>query len=471
MPFHPLRKLPSVNELLETPVLRTLVERVSQNVVVASVRTVLQELASEVRSSASEGHVPSVSEMAERIARRIVEQQQPSLRPVINATGVLLPAGLGSAPLAEEAVEMLSAVGRNYASIDLDLTTGQLSWRTLAVEALLKELTGAEAALVVNNRAAAVLLALGSIAAGREVVVSRGELGEGGDGFRLSDAVAASGAILREVGATNRTRVDDYARAVGGQTAALLLACPSEFGVVGFAERARLEDLVELGRPHQLPVLHDLGAGALVDCTPFGLQGIPVAARSVEAGASLVFFSGDQVLGGPQAGIIVGRRELLQKIERHPLAAAVRVDKLTLAALAATLELYRDPSKALQAVPLLHLLGTSPENLRNRAERLAPQIAATAAVASAEAVSGATYLESSSLPSQELPTWCVAVQASGMSLDRLAERLRRGTPSVVGRFGQGRFLLDLRSVPPRQDLLLVDAFQALGPEEPAPQEE
>lgn len=470
MSFNPLRKIPSVNELLETPVLRTLVDRVSHNVVVSSVRTVLDELRSEVRSSASEGHVPSVSEMAERIARRIVEQQHPHLRPVINATGILLHTGLGRAPLAEEAVEMLSAVARNYASVELDLTTGQRSRRVVAVEGLLKELTGAEAALVVNNNAAATMLTLSALAAGREVIVSRGELVEIGGSYRLPDVMAASGATLREVGTTNKTRLDDYARALGERTAALMQVHPSNFVVAGFTESVRLEELVELGRRHHLPVIHDIGSGALVDFAQFGFQGEPVAARSIEAGASVVLFSGDKLLGGPQAGIVAGRRDLLQQIDKHPLARAVRVDKLTLSALAATLQLYRDPHKALQAIPLLHFLSIAPENLRNRAERLAPQIAATASVAAAETVAGVTYLGGGSIPSQELPTWCVAVRPANMTVDRLAERLRRGVPSVVGRIQQDRLLLDLRSVMPRQDLFLVDAFEALGPDEPVVEE-
>ena len=265
---------------------------------------------------------------------------------MINATGVLLHTGLGRAPLAEVAIAEIAATARDYASVELDLRSGRRSQRTLAVEGLLTELTGAEAALVVNNNAGATMLALAALAAGREVVVSRGQLIEIGGSYWLPDVMTACGGVLREVGATNKTRLDDYARAIGSQTAALLLVHTSNFVVVGFTEDVSLGDLVKLARPHQLPVIHDIGSGALVDFAQFGCTGEPVASASIKQGADLVLFSGDKLLGGPQCGVIVGRRSLVETIAKHPMTRALRVDKLTLAALRATLRLYRDPAAA-----------------------------------------------------------------------------------------------------------------------------
>jgi L-seryl-tRNA(Ser) seleniumtransferase len=459
---NPLRNIPSVNELLEYPAVRRLVDRISHNLVVSTVRTVLDEVRSEVQNAASEMTLPSVSELADRIARRVMEVEKPKLQPVINATGILLHSELGRAPLAEAAIVAISDVARDYASVELDLATGQRSRRVVAVEGQLKELTGAEAALVVNNNAGATMLALAALATGREVIASRGQLAEIGSSYRLPSAIAASGAVLREVGTTNKTGLDDFQQAIGPQTAALLLVHPCNFAVVGYTASVSLGELVELGHRQQLPVIHDLGSGAMLDLQPFGISGQPVVAESIKAGADLVLFSGDKLLGGPQSGIVVGRRALIQQLEKHPLARALRVDKQTLAALDATLRLYREPEKARHEIPLLELLSTSVENLKNRAERLAPQIAATSAVAEAQAVAGTTHLSSGSLPTQELATWCIAVKPAVMTLDRLAAALRTGVPPVVGRVQQDRLLLDLRSVLPRQDVALVAAFELLG---------
>jgi L-seryl-tRNA(Ser) seleniumtransferase len=458
---NPLRNIPSVNELLEYPAVRKLVDRISHNLVVSTVRTVLDEVRSEVQNAASEMTLPSVSELADRIARRVMEVEKPKLLPVINATGILLHATLGRAPLAEAAIAEMNAVARDYANVELDLATGQGSRRVVAVEGLLKELTGAEAALVVNNNAGATMLALAALATGREVIASRGQLAEIGSSYRLPSAIAASGAVLREVGTTNKTGLDDFQQAIGPQTAALLLVHPCNFAVVGYTASVSLGELVELGHRQQLPVIHDLGSGAMLDLQPFGISGQPVVAESIKAGADLVLFSGDKLLGGPQSGIVVGRRALIQQLEKHPLARALRADKQTLAALDATLRLYREPEKARHEIPLLELLSTSVENLKNRAERLAPQIAATSVVAEAQAVAGTTHLSSGSLPTQELATWCIAVKPAVMTLDRLAAALRTGIPPVVGRIHQDRLLLDLRSVLPRQDVALVAAFEAL----------
>jgi L-seryl-tRNA(Ser) seleniumtransferase len=469
--MNPLRNIPSVSELLESPTLRRLVDRISRNTLVATVRNVLDEVRSELQNAASARTLPSVPELAERIARRAMETQRARLQPVINASGVLLGPGLGRSPLADAALAEMTAVARDYASLELDLTSGQSSRRVEAVEELLVELTGAEAALVVNNNAGATLLALAALAAGREVIVSRGQLLEFGDGYRLPDVMAASGVQPREVGTTNVTRLADYQSAIGPRSAALMLVYSSDYTAAGLAAGVGLAELAALGRRHNLPVIHVVGMGALIDVQPMGFGDVPVVGESLKAGADLVLLSGDKLLGGPQCGIAVGRRPLVELIERHPLARALRVGKLTLAALAATLRLYRDPEKARQEIPLLRLLGTSVENLKNRAQRLAPQIAASGAAASAEAVASITFLTGFQSPIHPLDTWCVAVRPQGLSVDRLAALLRTGSPAVVGRIEEDRLLLDLRSVSPRQDQDLVAALCALGrsnpPEPPA----
>jgi len=466
---NPLRRLPSVHELLESPPLRRLVDSFNHHVVVEEVRSFLDNLRGELQQKAAEVRVPAPQELADRIARWIVADQQPRLRPVINATGILLHTGLGRSPLAEEAIQEVAAIASGYASLEVDLESGQRSQRTVSAERLLAELTGAEAALVVNNNAGATLLALASLGRGREVIVSRGHLVEIGGSYRLPDVMTASGAVLREVGTTNKTRISDYEKAIGPSSGALLRVHPSNYLISGFTEQASLEELVELGSRHGLPVIDDIGSGALMDFEQFGLPGEPMPARSVRAGADLVLFSGDKLLGGPQCGIVVGKRKYIEQLLRDPLTRALRVDKMTLAALVATLRLYRDPQVARERIPLLRLLAAAPDNLRNRAERLAPQLQALPAVAKAEAVAGTTFLGGGSVPTQALPTWCVALDPVGGKVDAFARRLRVGTPAVFGRIHQDRLLLDLRAVQPAQDSQLIEAVSSLGQAEAEPE--
>lgn len=457
-----LRNIPSVNELLDSPPLRRLVDRVHRSVVLSGVRDFLDDLRTEVASAAAEIKVPGASELAERIADWIVREEQPALRPVINATGILLHTGLGRAPLADEALRAMVDVAGGYASLEVDLQSGERSQRVQAVEKLIRKLTGAEAAAVVNNNAGATLITLATLGAGREVIVSRGELIEIGGSYRLPEVMSQSGAILREVGTTNKTRIGDYAAAIQANTAALMKVHPSNYVVQGFSEEASLPELVALGRKHRLPVIDDIGSGALIDFKPFGVSGEPIAPERIHAGADVVLFSGDKLLGGPQCGIICGRKEHIDAISKHPLMRAFRVDKLTLAALAATLSLYQDIEVAKRSVPLLSLLSTPVENLQNRAERLAPQIAALSSVAAAEPVADQTYLGGGSVPTQQIPTWCVAISPRNGSLEGLATALRTGSPAVFGRIHRERLMLDLRSVLPRQDLQLVEAVRALA---------
>ena len=456
------RKIPAVNELLEKEPLQRLSDRVSRTVVVSGVREFLERLRTDVSSAASE--IPTPAELAERIAAWIAQAEQPALCPVINATGIVLHTGLGRAPLAAEAIEAIARVGSGYASVEVDLAEAKRSERTQAVEKNLRRLTGAPAATVVNNNAGATFLALTAIGGGREVIVSRGQLVEIGGSFRLPEVMESGGVRLREVGTTNKTRIEDYAKAISDETAALMRVHTSNYVIRGFTQDVGIEELVALGRERSLPVIDDVGSGALWDFSKYGVEGEPLVADSVRAGADVVLFSGDKLLGGPQCGIIVGTRETVESIKRHPLARALRVDKVTLAALDATLQLYLDPEKAEQRLPLLRLLSTPPENLRFRAEQMAPQIAAAEGVASAEVVESAAYLGGGSVPGQEIPTYCIAVTPASGSVDELSRRLRTATPAVYGRIQQDRLLIDLRTVFVDQDQRILEAFEGLGNE-------
>jgi L-seryl-tRNA(Ser) seleniumtransferase len=457
-----LRNIPSINELLDSPPLRQLIDRANRSVVVTGVRNFLDNLRSELQDATADIKVPAPGELAERIAAWLHTETRPHLRPAINATGVILHTGLGRAPLADAAIQAIADIAGGYATLEVDVETGQRSQRLRDVEGLLRKITGAEAAAVVNNNAGATLLTLAALAPGREVLVSRGQLVEIGGSYRLPEVMEFSGAKLREVGTTNKTRSEDYRRAIGPETAALMRVHASNYSIVGFTEQTPLAELVALGAKHGLLVIDDIGSGALRDFSVYGVTGEPVATASIQAGADVVLFSGDKLLGGPQCGIILGRRSALQPITSHPLMRALRVDKLTLAALWATLQLHLDRETAERALPLLALLTTPVANLQNRAERIAPQLAACPAIAAAEAVASHTYLGGGSVPGQELPTWCVALQPARGTLDGLAAALRTGDPAVFGRLHKDRLLLDLRTVFPRQDVQLVEAVQRLA---------
>ena len=382
---------------------------------------------------------------------------------MINATGILLHTGLGRAPLAEQAIAAIADICRDYASVEVDLDSGKRSSRGVAVERLLQNITHCEAAAVVNNNAGATLLTLAALAPQREVVVSRGQLVEIGGSYRLPEVMQTSGARLREVGTTNKTRIADYEQAIGPETAALMHVHTSNYLIYGFSEQTPLSDMIALAHKKHLILIDDIGSGALWDFSRYGVGGEPRPQESLRAGADVVLFSGDKLLGGPQCGIILGKRELIEKINQHPLARALRTDKITLAALAATLRLYQDPEQAEMTLPLLMLLSAPIENLKNRAERLAPQLAQPTAIASAEPVQETTYLGGGSMPNQQIPTWCVALKPAQENIESLAARLRGGYPSVCGRIQNDSLLIDLRTVFPRQDEQLVQAVQALAP--------
>ena len=394
---------------------------------VSAARSALSRAREELLAGAEPG------DLVERVESELAAARGARLRRAINATGVIIHTNLGRAPLAREALERVSAVAGGYSNLEYDLGEGGRGSRQDHAAPILRRLTGAEAALIVNNNAAAVLLALAALAEGREVLVSRGELIEIGDGFRIPDVLARSGARLREVGTTNRTRAGDYDRAIGPETALLLRVHQSNFRVVGFTEQPRLADLVRVARAHGLPLVDDLGSGALFASSSLLLGDEPTARESLEAGADLVCFSGDKLLGGPQAGIIVGRAELVEQLRRHPLQRALRADKLTLAALEATLALYLDPELAAREVPVLRMLAEPPDTVRARAQRLASLVGGDVEPTVGRVGGGA-------LPLNELPSFACAVE------EELAPRLRDTEPPVIGVVRDGRCLLDCRTI-------------------------
>ena len=405
-----LRDLPSVDELARTS---------DDPLAVEAARVVVARARERIRAGTDPG------DLGEELRAQLRAARAPRLRRVLNATGVIVHTNLGRAPLAEAALEHVAHAAAGYSNLEYDLDAGARGSRQTHVAKLLHRLTGAEAALVVNNNAAAVLLALAALAEGREVVVSRGELIEIGDGFRIPDVLARSGARLREVGTTNRTRAADYDAAVGPETAVLLRVHQSNFRVVGFTELPTVEELSHVARSHGLVLVDDLGSGALVD-----VGDEPTARASLSAGADLVCFSGDKLLGGPQAGIVVGRGELVERLRRHPLQRALRADKLTLAALEGTLRLAIETP---DEVPVLRMLRERAESVRARAERLAALVGGEVEQTIARAGGGA-------LPLAELPSYACAVE------ENLAEALRAGDPPVVGIVRDGRLLLDCRTL-------------------------
>ena len=414
-----LRDLPSVDELAADERLASTGPRV---LVIAAVRSALARAREEIQAGADPG------DLVGRVEVELAAARGPRLRRAINATGVIVHTNLGRAPLAQEALERVTAVARGYSNLEYDLGAGGRGSRQDHVAPILRRLTGAEAALVVNNNAAAVLLGLAALAEGREVLVSRGELIEIGDGFRIPDVLARSGAHLHEVGTTNRTRAADYERAIGPETALLLRVHQSNFRVVGFTEQPRLAELVRVGRAHGIPVVDDLGSGVLVE-----LEDEPSARDALAAGADLVCFSGDKLLGGPQAGIVVGRGELVERLRRHPLQRALRADKLTLAALEATLALYLDPERAAREIPVLRMLAEPAEAVRARAERLAGLVGGDVEQTVGRVGGGA-------LPLAEMPSFACSVE------EELAARLREADPPVVALVRDGRCLLDCRTI-------------------------
>jgi L-seryl-tRNA(Ser) seleniumtransferase len=451
----PFRRLPSVARLLELPPLVAARERHPHTAIADAARAEVESL----RAALTSGDTPDLDPqvIAERVSASLDVSSLPAIRPVINATGVVLHTNLGRSPLHEEAARAAYEAARGYLNLELDLATGKRSSRQGNVRAGIRAITGAESATAVNNCAAATVIVLRAVAAGKEVVVSRGQLIEIGGSFRIPDIMGVSGATLREVGTTNITRLSDYERAIGPNTAALMRVHTSNYRVRGFTESVDLPELVALGKKHGLAVIDDAGSGQAIDLTPFGLPGEPLVSAGIATGADLVLFSGDKLLGGPQAGLIAGRGALVEKIEKDPLMRAFRLDKMTLAALEATLRLYRDPAKALAEIPTLRMLTTPYADLRWRAEQFAARLRVVPGLV-VEMRDDVAYVGGGSLPDVAVPTAVLALTAAGLSESDFASRLRAGAPAVVGRVQDGKLLLDLRAVFERQEDELLAAI-------------
>jgi len=457
-----LRALPSVERLLQTEPLRSAAAAAgSRTLALDVVRRLLDRCRDEIR--AGNGAVPGPAELAARAAAELRALDRPRLVPVINATGVVIHTNLGRAPLPLDALDALEAIGSGYSNLEYGVEDGARGSRHAHVEDLLRGLTGAQAALAVNNNAAAVLLAVAALAGGREVVVSRGQLVEIGGSFRIPEILAASGARLVEAGTTNRTRIGDYEGAIRPGTAALMRAHPSNFRVVGFTEEPSLRELTELARRHGLPVIDDIGSGVL-SRVPGALgeltAGEPAATESVAAGADVVCFSGDKLLGGPQAGIAVGTAAAIERMRAHPLARAVRIDKLSLAALEATLRLHRDPVGAAAQIPVLEMLAAGEDDLLERAVRIHDGIAADAPAGSTVRIVRASgRAGGGSLPLVELEGPVVAVEGRGGAA-ALCGQLRRGDPAIVARVHEDAVLLDPRTLSDVEVEFVVRGVQA-----------
>ncbi len=462
-----LRNLSSVNDLIQA-VYRShkLGGGVPRELVSEASRVVLDGVRAAILAAKDEMSLGKIEtgtrELVDLVEKEVEERLQWSLRRVVNATGIVVHTNLGRSLLSAPALAAVAEAGAHYNNLEFDLDDGSRGSRQAHLRKLLCELSGAESALVVNNNAAAVLLALTALAAGREVVVSRGQLIEIGGSFRLPDVMAQSGARLVEVGTTNKTYLDDYRRAITSETAMLMRAHPSNYRIMGFTSEADLPGLASLAREFGLPLLDDLGSGVYIDLSGYGLSYEPTIMRSLQEGADLVCFSGDKLLGGPQAGIILGRKDLVDIMAAHPLARALRVGKLTIAALEATLRHYLDPERAVREIPTLAMLTAEQEALRRRARALAEGLAPLDAF-QAEVVEGVSRAGGGALPLEDLPTWTVAVVSPSLSANEIEGRLRASEPPVICRIRDGRVILDMRTVSDGEVSLLAEAFAAMAP--------
>ncbi len=455
------RALPSVERLLSDDRVIALIETHSRQVVLEFVRSSLSDAR---RAIAAGRDAPDAQAIIAAVAAQAEASRRPWPKRIINATGVVLHTNLGRAPLSDDAVKAIQRAAHGYSELELDLASGRRGSRQARISELVSHTTGAEAALVVNNNASAVMLGLAAIAAGKEVIVSRGEAVEIGGGFRIPDVLRQSGAILVEVGTTNRTYARDYAAAITADTGALLAVHASNFRVMGFTHTPHIAELVDIGNRRGVPVLHDLGSGCLLDTTAFGLAREPMPQESVSAGVGLSFFSGDKLLGGPQAGIIAGKRELVDVVARHPLARAMRIDKLSMAALAATL-IHYIRGEALTAIPIWRMIAAPADAVKARADAWTRKLGCPPSVSVAPTQS---TIGGGSLPGETLPSWAIAIDCSALNggAEGFAKRLRQAETPVIGRIESERVLLDPRTVLPTEDEALLrtltDALQPQG---------
>ncbi len=449
-----LRSIPKVDELMRLDPLQALARELPQTALRDAVRTELEELRRGILAGET-AQLPGTEDICANICRRAREDALPSLRPVVNGTGVVLHTNLGRACLSQRAADAVAAVARGYSTLEYDIDGGCRGSRHSHIEELLAKVTGAEAAMVVNNNAAAVLLILSSVGKGGEVITSRGELVEIGGSFRIPEIMVQCGCTLREVGATNKTHLRDYEGAITPETRALLKVHTSNYKIVGFSESVPLAELVELGRKHGLPVIEDLGSGSLVDLEQFGIHGEPTVQQSVRAGVDIISFSGDKLLGGPQAGIIIGGKRYIDQLKRHPLARAMRVDKMTLAALRETLYSYLEEEMALREIPTLSMLAAPVHELHAKAAVLCQKL--TDRGLTAQVVPTEDQVGGGSVPTQLIPTWAVAIDPGTLTVDQLEEKLRRRALPIIGRITHEQYLLDARTLMERDFDYIVSA--------------
>ncbi len=460
-----LSQLPAVDELLSSLVAQAWLEAHPRPLVLQAIRSALADLRTQILTAdgpdALEAVQADMATIDECIGTHLATAARASPRPVVNATGIIVHTGLGRSLLPAPAAAALQAAAAHHCAVEVDLDSGQRGSRQAHLEPLLRDLTGAEAALVVNNNAAAVLLVLNSLTEAKEVIVSRGELVEIGGSFRMPDVMAKSGCTMVDVGTTNRTHLSDYEDAITPDTAALLRVHPSNYRVVGFSEQPSLQEMARLAAERGLLLLEDLGSGVLQDISPYGISDEPLVPHSIAAGVDVTTFSGDKMLGGPQAGVIVGKSEPLGRIRSNPLARALRIDKMTVAALEATLRLHLDAGQAFAEIPTLRAISTPPETVRERADALAGALPPTVIEgADVSIVETAAQVGGGSLPTEDLSSWAVALAPNSISPDELARRLRLADPAVMGRIQRDRFLLDMRTVADDELGAIVSALEA-----------
>jgi L-seryl-tRNA(Ser) seleniumtransferase len=460
-----LRQLPSVDNLLKTQEAEGLIGKYGREMVVDAARQEIDELRSELLKAEKES--PKEEELSqerilEKMGSRLHKKFAPSLRRAINASGVVLHTGLGRAVLPEDAQEAIARVIEGYCTLATDLDTGRRSHRDVHLERLICEITGAEAATVVNNNAAATMLILNTLAKGKEVVVSRGQLVEIGGSFRMPDVMAASGAILKEVGTTNKTHLQDYVSAINEETGAIMRVHHSNYRIVGFAEEPPIEDLAQIARKHNLPLIDDLGSGALVDLKEYGLETEPLVRDSLKAGADVACFSGDKLIGGPQSGVIVGKAELIRRIRKNPLARAFRIGKMTIAGMETTFRLFLTPEKLKEKHPVYRMFSLSLKEIEARAKKLLKALQKQMPEgAEFSIVDGGSQVGSGSVPVQTMPTKLLMIRSKVLSAETLARELRHYMPPIFPRVQQEAVLLDFRTIRKEEDGIVRDALLSL----------
>ncbi|MCL4474798.1 MAG: L-seryl-tRNA(Sec) selenium transferase [Nitrospirae bacterium] len=453
-----LSHLPSVDEVLKSGYGSEWLGTYPRRYVLAAIREGIDLRRKEILEGTTAD--VSVESMVPDITARVEKLSSLSLRPVINATGIVIHTNLGRSVLSEKAVENMTRIATQYSNLEFDLGTGKRGKRYSHIKKLLREITGAEDGFAVNNNAAAVLLCLSALAKGREVIVSRGELVEIGGSFRVPDVMAQSGAALKEVGTTNKTHLHDYERAMNDSTALILKVHQSNYRITGFTEDVSIEKLAAFGHGRNIPVMHDLGSGCLINLKPYGIHTEPSVQEILKSGVDIVTFSGDKLLGGPQAGLILGRKECIEKIQKHPLTRAVRIDKLTLAALEATLLEYADEEHAKENIPTVKMLLEDPEKIRARAKKIAVLLRRDLKDAAIEIIKDSSQAGGGSLPEVNFPTFAVSIKPGKITVNELEERLRSGRPSIVARIKGDSLILDPRTISTEEVEAVVKGVRA-----------